>query len=74
MLQYMIILLDETSTSFCHYKVNKSKKKLISLDDLRTGIRFAMLENLAIQFVYPDYELPQEYKEAIHCKHSAGHL
>lgn len=66
MLQYMIILLDETSTSFCHYKVNKSKKNLISLDDLRTGIRFAMLENLAIQFVYPDYELPQEYKDAIH--------
>ena len=35
------------------------------LDVLRQGIRFAMLENLMIQFVYPDYELPQEYKDEI---------
>lgn len=66
MLQYMIILLDDTSTSFCHYEVNKSERRLISLDDLQAGIRFAMIENLTIQFVYPDYELPQEYKDAIH--------
>ena len=66
MLQYMIILLDDTSTSFCHYEVNKKDKRLISLDDLRSGIRLAMIENLTIQFVYPDYDLPQEYKELIH--------
>ena len=66
MLQYMIILLDDTSTSFCHYEVNKSDRQLISLDDLRSGIRLAMIENLTIQFVYPDYDLPQEYKEVIH--------
>lgn len=66
MLQYMIILLDDTSTSFCHYEVNKKNKRLISLDDLRSGIRLAMIENLTIQFVYPDYDLPQEYKEVIH--------
>lgn len=29
------------------------------------GIRFGMKENLMIQFVYPDYELPEEYKSAI---------
>ncbi len=65
MLQYMIILLDDTSASFCHYEVNKSERRLISLDDLKAGIRFAMIENLTIQFVYPDYELPQEYNDAI---------
>jgi len=66
MLQYMIIMLDDTSTSFCYYKTNKSERRLIGLDDLKTGIRFAMIENLTIQFVYPDYELPQEYRDVIH--------
>lgn len=66
MIQYMIILLDDTATSFCHYDVNKTERHLIGLDDLRRGIRLAMVENLNVQFVYPDYDLPQEYKDAIH--------
>lgn len=65
MLQYLIILLDDTSTSFCHYDNNNLKSKLISLEDLKAGIFYAMKENLMIQFVYPDYELPQEYKDVI---------
>lgn len=35
------------------------------LEVLREGIRFAMKENLTIQFVYPDYDLPQAYREAV---------
>ena len=66
MLKYLIILLDDTSTSYCHYENEKSERKLIALEDLKAGILFAMKENLMIQFVYPDYELPQEYKETIH--------
>lgn len=62
MLTYLIILLDDTSVSYCHYIVERTERRLISLDDLRTGILFAMKENLNIQFVYPDYELPNEYK------------
>ncbi len=65
MLTHLIILLDETSTSYCHYEVTKGERRLIGLDDLKTGIRFAMKENLNIQFVYPDYKLPVEYLEAI---------
>lgn len=65
MLEYLLILLDDTSTSFCHYSVNKKERKLISLDHLRKGIRFGMVENLMIQFVYPDYTLPQEYLDVI---------
>ena len=65
MLQYLIILLDDTSTSFCHYENPKTERRLISLETLRQGIRFGMMENLMIQFVYPDYELPQEYQEVI---------
>lgn len=65
MLQYLVILLDDTSTSYCHYTNSKKERHLISFDDLKTGIFFGMKENLIIQFVYPDYELPQEYKNVI---------
>ena len=65
MLQYLIILLDDTSTSYCHYENPAKKAELIPLDILKTGIRFGMKENLMIQFVYPNYELPAEYKEVI---------
>ena len=65
MLQYLIILLDDTSTPFCHYENPKTERQLIPVETLRQGIRFGMMENLMIQFVYPDYELPQEYQEVI---------
>lgn len=65
MLQYLIILLDDTSTSFCHYQNSKTERSLIPFETLRQGIRFGMIENLMIQFVYPNYELPKEYQEVI---------
>ena len=65
MLQYLIIQLDDTATSYCHYENGKTEQRLIAPDDLKAGILFAMKENLMIQFVYPDYELPQEYKDII---------
>lgn len=65
MLTYLIILLDETATSYCHYSVPQRSRKLISYDNLKSGILFAMKENLSVQFVYPDYELPREYEELI---------
>ena len=68
MLQYLIILLDEASVSFCHYNVpavSQKYKGLISLDTLRAGIFFAMKENLNIQFVYPPKEIPKEYADVI---------
>lgn len=65
MLKYLVILLDDTSVSYCHYENKKTERKLISLEDLKDGIFYAMKENLSIQFVYPDYELPQEYNDVI---------
>lgn len=62
MLKYLVILLDKVSTSYCHYENEKTERGLI----VKIGILFAMKENLMIQFVYPDYELPQEYKDVIH--------
>ena len=65
MLQYLTILLDDTSVSFCHYENPKKERRLMPLDILKLGIRFGMMENLMIQYVYPDYELPTEYAEVI---------
>lgn len=65
MLKYLVIQLDDAATSFCHYSVSKTERNPISTDDLRSGVLFAMKENLNIQFVYPDYALPAEYGEVI---------
>lgn len=65
MLQYLIIQLDDTSISYCHYENHKTERRLIPVDTLKEGIRFGMMENLMIQFVYPDHELPQEYHEIV---------
>ncbi len=64
MLKYLIILLDNSSASFCHYTADK-ENKLISIDNLQSAVRFAMIENLNVQFVWPGYELPDVYKDII---------
>ncbi len=65
MLKYLIINLCDTSASFCHYENNCRTPKLISLENLKAGILFAMKENLSIQMIYPDYELSEEYNAVI---------
>ena len=69
MLQYLIILLDEASTPFCSLTPCPSPRRgestLIPLETLRQGIRFGMMENLMIQYVYPEGELSKEYEEVI---------
>lgn len=61
MLKYAIILLDRTATSFCYADNPYKDNGLISLVLLKNAIVWCMKENLRIQFVYPDYELPKEY-------------
>lgn len=65
MLKYLVILLDDTSTSFCHYGNSKSESRLMPIETLKDGIRFGMMENLMIQFVYPADALPLEHLQAI---------
>ena len=43
MLQYLIIQLDDTSTSYCHYSNDKKESRLISLEDLKKGILAAII-------------------------------
>lgn len=65
MLKYLIILLDDESTSFCHYASRSDMSNLMAIDTLKKGIRFGMMENLMIQFVFPEKSLPIDYYEAI---------
>lgn len=60
-LQYLVILLDDTSVAYCHANNPLTERRLMPLETLRKAIRFGMKQNLMIQYVYPDYELPEEY-------------
>lgn len=60
-MQYLVILLDDTSVVYCHANNPLTERQLIPLETLRKAIRFGMKQNLMIQYVYPDYELPEEY-------------
>ena len=64
-LQYLVVLLDDTSMAYCHAENPLKEHRLMPLDTLRKAILFGMKQNLMIQFVYPDYELPAEYNELI---------
>lgn len=72
MTQYLIILLDDTAVSFCHYTNSCTEQRLMPIETLKKSIMYGMKENLNIQFVYPSYALPAEYNEVIegidHCK------
>ncbi|MBQ7631269.1 MAG: CXXX repeat peptide maturase [Paludibacteraceae bacterium] len=65
MLQYLSILLDDTSVAYCHADNPLTERYLIPLETLRKAILFGMKENLMIQYVYPDYELQEEYNALI---------
>ena len=64
-LQYLVVLLDNTSVAYCHADNPLTERQLMPLETLRKAILFGMKQNLMIQFVYPDYELPTEYNELI---------
>ena len=75
MLQYLVILLDDTSAAYCHADNPLKERNLMPIETLKKGILFGMKQNLMIQYVFPDYgtrdcgtrdyELPKEYAEVI---------
>lgn len=65
MLKYLIIPLADDAVSFCHYEGGNQSDGLIEIDTLKKAIFRAMTENLIVQFVYPDREMPSEYKAVI---------
>lgn len=65
MIQYLVILLDDTSAAYCHADNPLKQRNLMPLETLKSGILFGMKQNLMIQYVFPDYELPKEYMQVI---------
>lgn len=68
MMKYLVILISDQSTSYCHYNLNNIKEqdgRLIPLDTLKNAIKYAFMENYFIQFVLPPFPLPKEYDEII---------
>lgn len=64
MIKYLIVLLADSSVSFCHYQ-NRNEANLIPIETLREAILFAMKYDMRIQYVLPDFDLPHDYMEAI---------
>ncbi len=65
MLQYLVILLDDTSVAYCHADNPLKERNLMPLETLKKGILFGMKHNLMIQYVFSDYGLPKEYTKVI---------
>ena len=65
MLKYLIIPLADDAVSFCHYARANKSDRLIDIEVLKNAIFWAMTENLNVQFVYPDKEMPSEYKVVV---------
>ena len=65
MLKYLIILLDDTSVAYCHANNPLNGRRLIPIETLKKGILFGMKQNLMIQYIFPDYALPEEYASVI---------
>lgn len=64
MVKYLIVLLDDAGTSFCHYDV-PATHRIMPFDVLAGGVDLALKENLEVQFVYPDIDLPDGYEGLI---------
>jgi len=65
MLQYLVIILDDTSVAYCHADNPLKERHLMPIETLKKGILFGMKQNLMIQYVFPDYALPEEYASVI---------
>ena len=65
MLQYLVILLDDTSVAYCHADNPLKERHLMPIETLKKGILFGMKQNLMIQYVFPDYALPEGYASVI---------
>jgi len=69
MIRYLVIILDDSCPSFCYYSNKGRQQKLISLENLKNGVLFGMKNNLNIQVVFPDRQIPDEYYRLLETTH-----
>lgn len=65
MLKYLTVILDDSCPSICCYSTEGRRGNLMPLDTLKKAIRFALMENLSVQVVFPQEEMPQLYYDAL---------
>ena len=67
MIKYLIVMLSNTSPSFCYYdeKSRTKEAKLMPIKTLKSVIDYAINKNWLINFLYGEEKLPAEYKDAI---------
>lgn len=65
MIDYLNILLDDNSASYCNYTVESTESKLIPLNILKEGIKWSMKNNLMVQYIFPNGKLPEEYVDIL---------
>lgn len=64
MLKYLIIPLANNAVSFCHYS-QLEDDGIISDENLKEAVDFALKENLSVQFIYPRQILSENKKSLI---------
>lgn len=66
--EYLIVLLDNSATSFCYYdnpSYSKGNSNLISLELLKRIIKYANKKSMYINYLYPKQKLPEAYDKLI---------
>lgn len=68
MIQYIIVILDRNSTSFCFYE-NKmyyeNNSELIPVKLVQDIIDYSIRNNISINFLYGNHKLPDEYEKLV---------
>lgn len=65
MLQYLVVLIDNISLSYCHADNPCKERLLMPIETLKKAISFGMKNNLMVQYVMPPYNLSKEYYDVL---------
>jgi CXXX repeat peptide maturase len=72
MINYLIVILEHNSVSFCYYDRSPNKEsKLLSIKLLKNIVDYAVKNNITINFLYGDTIVPPEYEQIIN---TIGHI
>lgn len=64
MLKYLIVILSDSSVSFCNYESGR-KDNFISYDNLKKAVVHALKNNLNVNFLYPSREPAKKFRQLI---------
>lgn len=64
-LQYVILLLDNASPSFCYYKNEKVEPLLMPLEKVKEVLAFSKKQGLYLTILYNNDGLPAEYEKVL---------